>query len=57
MFIGPTKLTRTDEVSYIKRGGSITFIWSYVPTKANTQGIGRRGSEWLSSKATNTSKR
>ena len=53
MFIGPTKLTKTDKVSYIKRGGSITSIWSYVPTKANTQGSGRRGSEWLSSKATN----
>ena len=57
MFIGPTKLTKTDKVSYIKRGGSITSIWSYLLTKANAQGIGRRGSEWLSSKATNTSKR
>ena len=57
MFIVPTKLTRTDEVSYIKRGGSITSICSYLLTKANAQGIGRRGSEWLSSKATNTSKR
>ncbi|MEG0579878.1 MAG: hypothetical protein RR490_08180 [Niameybacter sp.] len=43
----------TYAVSYIKRGGTTTLIWSNAPTKANTQGIGRRGSEWLSSKATN----
>ena len=54
MSIGPTKLTRTDAVSYTKRGGTITLIWSHAPTKTNTQGIGQRGSEWLSSKATNT---
>ena len=53
MSIGPTKLTMTYAVSYTKRGGTTILIWSNAPTKANAQGIGRRGSEWLSSKATN----
>ncbi|MEG1132158.1 MAG: hypothetical protein RSD77_07560 [Romboutsia sp.] len=53
MSISHTKLTRTDAVSYTKRGGTTILIWSNAPTKTRTQGIGRRGSEWLSSKATN----
>ncbi|HBH3615376.1 TPA: hypothetical protein KSK08_003502 [Clostridioides difficile] len=53
MSIGPTKLTRSDAVSYIKRGGRLSLFGAMHPTKNNTQGIGRRGSEWLSSKATN----
>ena len=54
MFIGPTKLTRTDKVSYIKRGGSINFIWCDAPIKTNAQGIGLRAVNGYPKEATNT---